>query len=514
MRRGILLSASLLRYSARAFGPACVLRYSAPAFGPACVLRYSARAFGLACVLRYSARAFGPACVLLAACSPAAGHGRTAAGGGASVEAVGELPRAADRYTSDPAPYAARGPEAEQLDRALSEATRRRGMSLIGDGRLNQLAAYIGARLDPTGKPPASANIDAFAHRLGLIEPVPLFMVFGQSQAGSWAQSVEEMLNGVRTNVPYNRYGLAIAAQLGQRVAVVFLSAASAEIEPVARQIAPGSTIRLRGRLRRPYTHPQLEVTLPDGSVQHGADQTGTAMDFKIGTATRGVYRVEILADGPFGLEVLANFPVFAGIEEPPLDATPIASSRDAAEPADTATVAAKLLDLLNQARKTARVPLLQAHPGLAEVAEAHSRDMVEGGFFGHVSPVYGDPSARVRRKGLAFVLIAENVGRGSTAEEVNTMLLDSPGHRANALDPNLTHVGIGVVLDRGGGRANILATEEFGGIPKTIDVRTAPGEVVKLINARRAELGARKLEIDTTLTDAAQKGAALFFQE
>ncbi len=385
-------------------------------------------------------------------------------------------------------------------------------MSLTGDGRLSQLAAYIGARVDPSGKPPPSANIDAYAHRLGLIEPVPLFMVFGQSQNGSWAQSIEEMLGNVRTNVPYNRYGLAMVSQLGQRLAVVALSAASAEIEPLARHLAPGSNVRLRGRLRNRYAHPQVEVTMPDGTVQHVAEQEGTAFDCRIPVPTRGIYRIEILADGPFGLEVLANFPVFAGVDEPRMDSAPAA--RESGEPADTVAVAAKLFDLLNQARKTAGIAPLAAHPGLVEVAEAHSRDMVDSGFFGHVSPVYGDPSARVRRKGLGFVLIAENVGRGSTAEEVNTMLLDSPGHRANALDPNLTHVGIGVVLDTRGGHANILATEEFGGVPKTIDLRPAPAEVIRLINARRSELGARKLEVDVFLTESAQKGVTLFFQE
>jgi hypothetical protein len=69
-------------------------------------------------------------------------------------------------------------------------------------------------------------------------------------------------------------------------------------------------------------------------------------------------------------------------------------------------------------------------------------------------------------------------------------------------------------MLDTRGGHANILATEEFGGVPKTIDLRPAPAEIIRLINARRSELGARKLEVDSFLTESAQKGAALFFQE
>src|SRR5262249_7807710 len=154
------------------------------------------------------------------------------------------------------------------------------------------------------------------------------------------------------------------------------------------------------------------------------------------------------------------------------------------------------------------------AHSGLAEVAELHSRDMVQSGFFGHDSPTFGDPATRVHRKGLAFVVIAENVGRGSTAEEVNTMLLDSPGHRANALDPNLTHVGIGVVLDTRQGNAEIVATEDFGGVARSIDVGAAPDEVLRAINAERSKAGAGALVVDPLLVKAAARGAARFFAE
>ena len=156
---------------------------------------------------------------------------------------------------------------------------------------------------------------------------------------------------------------------------------------------------------------------------------------------------------------------------------------------------------------------MLESHRELAEVAEAHSRDMTDAGFFGHLSPTNGDPAARVHKRGLGFVLIAENVGRGSTAEEVNAMLLDSPGHRANALDPNLTLVGIGVVVDRRQGQVQVVATEEFES--RQIDrYPRAPKIVVDLVNGRRAASGAVKLVVDPTLTDSAQKGAELFLNQ
>jgi uncharacterized protein YkwD len=425
------------------------------------------------------------------------------------------MQKGADSYTTSPAPAAVRGgPLAERLDAALAELARARGMSLTGDGRLADLATFVASNVDADGRPPASGTLDTYSHHLGLVEPVPLFMIFGESHEDQWLQPMQDMLKGAPRNIAYNRYGISIVPHTGQRIAVVVLSAACVEVDPLPRLVADGTMLALRGRLRAGYAHAQLDVTLPDGSVKHVADMPGNTFDFAVPTVPRGVHRVEILADGPFGVEVLANFPVFAGVAEPPIVLSPRTGAVAAGDSEDSVTVAAKLLGLLNDARRSAGIPALEAHRELAEVAEAHSRDMTESGFFGHLSPTNGDPAARVRKRGLGFVLIAENVGRGSTAEEVNAMLLDSPGHRANALDPNLTYVGIGVVVDRRQGQTQVVATEEFGGVAKSIDTRAAPKVVVDMINARRASSGAPKLVVDPTLTDAAQKGAELFLNE
>ena len=86
-------------------------------------------------------------------------------------------------------------------------------------------------------------------------------------------------------------------------------------------------------------------------------------------------------------------------------------------------------------------------------------------------------------------------------------MLLESPGHRANALDPNLTHVGIGVAQDKMVGQTHIVATFDFAGIARPLDMARAPEEVIRLINVNRGESGAPKLVTDRALTDAAEGG-------
>jgi uncharacterized protein YkwD len=86
---------------------------------------------------------------------------------------------------------------------------------------------------------------------------------------------------------------------------------------------------------------------------------------------------------------------------------------------------------------------------------------MVSGGFVAHVSPTTGDAVARVQRAGLAFPLLVENVGQEGGVQQAHRGFMSSPGHRANVVNPRLTHVGIGVVIKRAGG-APFFVTELF----------------------------------------------------
>jgi uncharacterized protein YkwD len=454
------------------------------------------------------------AALFLVGCSASAPPARTVAPGPPRPELGYELPAGAVVYGPRviPAP-AAGGGEGESVERALVEAARGRGMALEADARLVELGRFIVSAFESKGKPPGSATIDACARRLGLIEPVPLFMIFGKAEDGSWATSVQGMLANLPRSATYNRQGVAVVSHSGQPLAVAVLSAVSAEIQPIPRRAREGGVVILRGRLRDRHQHPDVEVTRPNGTVTHIGDKPGTDFDFVVPLPTRGVHRVELLAEGPFGVEVLANFPVFAGVDEPKV-VTEEALSETEIDPKDARGVESKLLALLNEARIAAGVPALASHNGLAEVAVLHSRDMVESGFFGHDSPTNGDPATRVHKKGLAFVLIAENVGRGSTAREVHNMLLESPGHRANALDPNLTHVGIGVVLDMRHGHPEIVATQEFGGVARPVNLSTAAGEIIRTINAERSKAGVAPLVADPVLVSAARRGAELFFRD
>jgi len=73
---------------------------------------------------------------------------------------------------------------------------------------------------------------------------------------------------------------------------------------------------------------------------------------------------------------------------------------------------------------------------------------MVVRGYFGHVSPTGQDVTARLAAEGVYTQRAAENLVRAASSPRAHTRLMGSPAHRANILDPELTHVGIGVRRD------------------------------------------------------------------
>lgn len=105
---------------------------------------------------------------------------------------------------------------------------------------------------------------------------------------------------------------------------------------------------------------------------------------------------------------------------------------------------------LTNQERASAGLPPLKANPLLDQAATSHSLAMAVADFFDHINPFTGtDPGDRVLEAGYGFSGVAENIAEGpGTADEVVQGWMNSPGHRANILDPSYREIGTGYVFD------------------------------------------------------------------
>ncbi|MFF7985202.1 CAP domain-containing protein [Streptomyces sp. NPDC007901] len=121
----------------------------------------------------------------------------------------------------------------------------------------------------------------------------------------------------------------------------------------------------------------------------------------------------------------------------------------------------AEVVDLTNRERARAGLRPLAVDPQLATAAQAYSTDMATRDFYAHTSPEGTQPWDRAAAAGSRRRTIGENIACGQrSAAEVVDGWMNSPGHRANILKPEFTHIGIGFA---GGGRAGTYWTQLLG---------------------------------------------------
>lgn len=104
-------------------------------------------------------------------------------------------------------------------------------------------------------------------------------------------------------------------------------------------------------------------------------------------------------------------------------------------------------VDLVNQHRLDVGCGALTWRSDVANVAWAHSADMITRDFFAHTNPDGDSPFDRLNQAGIGYRVAAENIAFGYvTAEAVLQAWLDSPGHRGNIENCAMTQHGVGRV--------------------------------------------------------------------
>jgi uncharacterized protein YkwD len=119
----------------------------------------------------------------------------------------------------------------------------------------------------------------------------------------------------------------------------------------------------------------------------------------------------------------------------------------------------ARMLEMVNEERLKHGLRPVIADPEMQVVARAHSRDMFGRGYFSHYTPEGKDPFDRMRSKKVKFTTAGENLALAQTLTLAHNGLMNSPGHRANILNPSYGRLGIGI-LD--GGIYGLMVTQNF----------------------------------------------------
>lgn len=163
---------------------------------------------------------------------------------------------------------------------------------------------------------------------------------------------------------------------------------------------------------------------------------------------------------------------------------------------------------LVNQARSRAGLSALEPDATLNLVAQRYSARMAAEGFYDHVDPQGRNAGDRIGAAGYVARQSAENIARGQP-DPVSVVQgwLNSPGHRANIMNPSLRAIGAGyaytVTPPYHHYWTHVFATPDPASGRDT--GAYAAGALALINQARRAD-GHAPLRMDPALADMARR--------
>lgn len=141
----------------------------------------------------------------------------------------------------------------------------------------------------------------------------------------------------------------------------------------------------------------------------------------------------------------------------------------------------------VNRDRAGNGLPPLTWDPDLADVARYHAADMREHRFFAHDSPTSGSLDDRMAKAGYLASVARENLAEGPDVDRAEDGLLKSPGHHANIMANDVTHLGVGIVRGGLADPQNLLFVQVFATPLETQSPDEAVGQVLETLREARA---------------------------
>ena len=273
--------------------------------------------------------------------------------------------------------------------------------------------------------------------------------------------SLEKELSEAR----YTHYGLgAFRSWLPPRVFVALIfSRRPVALDPFPKRVPLNDRQILSGTLLEGLKEPRVFISPPSGVVHDllfQVDANGRFRSSVFFGDGPGVYRLEVSAEGSAGPEIVALMPILAGDTETPQVAAP---EPDAADENDARR---QVWSRINEERAAAGLKPVSEYIKLEAVAQAHAEEMRKLNYVAHRSPNTGMASDRADAAGILWRKISENVALNQTALSAHASLMESPAHRTNVIDPDVTHIGIGVAFsDDGHGHRQVYLVENFAAL-------------------------------------------------
>jgi uncharacterized protein YkwD len=141
-----------------------------------------------------------------------------------------------------------------------------------------------------------------------------------------------------------------------------------------------------------------------------------------------------------------------------------------------------QIFKLINMERENAGLQALQWDGKVAQAALAHARQLADHAGLAHRFAGEPELDQRVGATGARFSAVAENVAVANTVEEAHLALMNSPGHRANIMNPDYNSGGVAVVQRN----KSLYVTEDFARVVPTYSEQQFRDELVAAFNRLR----------------------------
>jgi len=275
-------------------------------------------------------------------------------------------------------------------------------------------------------------------------------------------------------------------------------------LDPLPRRLALGQQATLSGHIAGAAESPRVLISPVDGQLSAPEQAPGKAFRAELRCGDRpGWIRIEISGTVAGARRSLANFPVACGTEL--ATSVPVAAPD---WPSDVAQQERKVLENINAERTAGGIPALAWDDVVAGVARG-------------ISQALGDEERRdsatsasavvagLQKAGVPSPLVFANPGQGRNVAEAQQLLLESPVHRANMMNPETNHAGVGVstVTQKSGATTTYLA-ELFVKVLPPVDLDAVRQQLLAAIAERRAEGKVAAISVDSALHEVAQKYA------
>jgi uncharacterized protein YkwD len=205
---------------------------------------------------------------------------------------------------------------------------------------------------------------------------------------------------------------------------------------------------------------------------------------------------IQILLDRGSGPQIAAQFPI--GVTHPPW-APSITSQIPTVEHA-TKSPSDTLAALVLGTRRANGIGLLARSSALDAIANGHATDMVERNFFAHTSPRTGNLTHRLKKAGILVERGLENIAIADDVNEILKQWLQSPSHRKNIIDPNVTTFGIAVKQTDKATHNSLTAVLILARLGDQGSTAALTQRAYDVLNTARRKLGLDELRINNSL--------------